>query len=283
MTTEYYDRRNSQGLIRGWHTGELERPTIYFPDFVDETLDLVDQQKNLLIEGEPGVGKSHLAHDLVIAGSEAGLVTGGIVTHINGGSKRGVSNALDFFDQLRQRSSGNGLLVVDNIDFFGYSGNSGKRGYGLAEAHLTVAREIKSMVDDPDDLTVVGVGHTSLWRIHHWGFGERRGDQEDAITPVITDLLLAFDEIRDFEGIISAGVAKHLLRRRHPEISCEAATDIVEQVHELVGRLTFKHLYHLDPAAPSVQSEIDRIEEGSLERHIPKAHRKQPISSTAQA
>lgn len=266
----HQDRRNGQGFTYATEAtaaAEAEAMT-YFPEIAAATLEQVRQTGNCVITAGPGAGKSHLVSDLLQLATSDGQPILQLAAEINGGSKKGVDNALFVLGTFAERHP-DGLIAVDNVDFYGYSGSQLKRRYPLALAHIQVANQLSEMVRDQQAPAVIGTAHTQAWRDNHWLYPTVRPD--DMVTPQAQALLDSFDSEVVFDGIVSDRVAEQLIGSRLSEqpSAAESTTIIMDSLREYAGDLYFRHVNHLPSDmidAAAIENALRQIDQGTAIR-----------------
>jgi hypothetical protein len=230
-----------------------------FSDDVEAILELAIDEGNCLVEGSPGSGKSHLARELgTVARRTYDVATLTFYAHINGGSKRGVDNALLALDSFSENHGNDGLIIVDNLDYYGKSSNgkANRRSHRtkLAKVHTTTAGYIKDLVSDDGAPVVLGLAHNQEWRDNQWNFDKTLGS-EDSITPTAQALLEAFTASYQFEGNLKPEAAYRILVENFDRFS---ALSIVQTL------ISSGHLNHC------VVSNIDakRLSEHGIRREV---------------
>lgn len=252
------DQRNGYGFTYA-SPEEHSLSAPFFPESSEEVLDTCISEGSCLVEAGPGTGKSHLVGDLVTTATGKDLHTLILSAHISGGSKQGVENALYVLDRFNDQFGDTGLIVVDNVDYYGYSGTKRTRRYPLALAHTAVASYIVGVMEDPDSAIVCGTSHTQSWRESHWRYPERSDDQ---VTEVAQDFLDRFKVKYDFDGTIDQIVAGELLGSRFPEADEETLGRCIDAIFENAGNLYFRHVNHTTAVDPSeIPEELAKIDD----------------------
>lgn len=262
MTIE--NMRNGHGYAETEPTGK-EDPLI-FPEDASEIMYRTVSEGSCLAEGSVGSGKTHLLHDIGrVARSEYELPTFQFSAHINGGSKPGVANALRELDAFACSRGNNGIILLDNADYFGYSGSKGKRVYGLAVAHTKVARYMVDLLGDDQAPLLAGVAHDTQWRRLKWRYRHKKGDS-DEVTPAAQKLLDSFSTRYTFTGEISLETAESMLKQQGFD-SAEA----LAVINRLVGssNLNYRLAARITPQALEqygFEGAIALINEGTRKR-----------------
>lgn len=230
-----------------------------FPEDTRNVIEITSAFGSCLIEAVVGAGKSHLVSDIgVLARSgQYEMPTLTMRAHISGGCKEGALNALRILDQFSEEMRDEGLIIVDNADYYGYSGSDGKRRYQCALRHIEVARYINDLTSDPEAPRICATAHDDEWRANHWLYGRREIDE---VTPQAQALLDSFAGTYHFSGEIDSATAASLLSDRFGE----AATEIA-QVLGRQGVLSFLYASRIEPEGVSrhgVIGELVRIQEG---------------------
>jgi hypothetical protein len=209
MITE--NLRNGHGYTLTEATAEESlHPTIFSED-AHAVLYASVAEGSCLAEGSVGAGKTHLLRDIgKIARKEYDLPTLLFRAHISGGSRSGVTNALRELDAFAEGRENDGIILLDNVDFYGYSGSKCRRSYGLAAAHTQVARYLGDLLSDQTAPLVAGIAHDDAWRRMKWLYSTKKG-ADDRVTPAAQDLLDGFVARYDFTGDITLDIAESLL------------------------------------------------------------------------
>lgn len=251
------DQRNGHGFTYA-SPEAVDLTTPYFPTASGAILETCLSSGSCLIEAGPGTGKSHLVSDLASKAASEGLHTLVLAAHINGGSKQGVDNALYVVDHFNQEYGEAGLLIVDNVDYYGYSGTRRTRRYPLALAHTAVAEFIGDLIEDTTSTNVCGTSHTQEWRESHWRYGER---SDDHVTTIAKQLLDRFQVAYHFDGVIDQAIAGELLSTRFPDADEQTLGKCIDAIFENVGSLYFRHINHTTAVDPSeIPEELAKID-----------------------
>ncbi|HCM51630.1 TPA: hypothetical protein DIS56_00635 [Candidatus Saccharibacteria bacterium] len=251
--------RNGHGYSVAVPEPDSDGQLLIFPEDARIALEVTQAFGSCLVEAPVGTGKSHLVSDIgVLARSgQYEMPTLIMQAHISGGCKEGASNALRVLDKFADQAGNKGLVIVDNADYYGYSGSEGKRRYQCALKHVEVARFLGHMTKDPDAPQVCATAHNEEWQANHWLYGRR---EEDLVTPQAKALLDSFAGTYYFTGAIDTDTAESLLKRKFGE----RASEITQQLGRR-GILDFLHASQIDPdgvETRGIQGEVMRIEEG---------------------
>lgn len=230
-----------------------------------DVLDHAWEQGSSLAIGCPGAGKTHLLERIQRESFERGLSSLAFQAHINGGSAKGVENALYVIDEFKQRHRQNAVLLIDNADYYGYSGQSIRRRYNLAYNHLAVAEHLIDLLGSNQSPIVIGTAHTQQWRDSHWRYGEKT--LIDEVTPTAQKLLDSFSDCYYFDGTLSETEAAEIARQKVPNLSSRETSRFLEKLKEKTGNLFFRHLGMLSLAAFTdsklLSAEVEKINEGT--------------------
>lgn len=221
-------------------------PELYFKSDAEVVLDSVLENGNCLIEGSVGAGKTHLLEDVnsLIRWGAPGVATMIFSAHKNVGTKKGVKRALDTFENFITEAGEDGVIIIDNVDMYGYSGSKGRRQYTLAHAHADVASYLQEVIQDNGDTPlVIGTSHDRQWREQHWKYQEKKGDK-DQVTPVAAALLGSFTMKYTFDGKLAPNQALEILTSQK-SFSNEEAREVIMALencpqgctHRVVSRL----------------------------------------------
>lgn len=188
-----------------------ESTELLFPRDASEIMYKAVVSGSCVAEGSIGAGKSHLVQDLGrVARVQQDIPTLTLRAHISGGSKQGANVALREIDAFADARRADGLIIIDNVDYYGYSGCKRKRSYPIAASHTRVAEYLSALVDDADSPLMIGTAHDAVWRSQKWGFKARRGE-DDNVTPAAEKLLNSFAAEHKFTGSLDAYTAARLL------------------------------------------------------------------------
>lgn len=263
---EATDLRNKNGLgyaVNPFFGKETEADFIFRHD-ADQVVDLLLANGSCLIEGGVGVGKSHLVNDVggIAQSPELDMPTLVLSAHKNTGSKRGVKHALDVLTEFEDEVGDEGLIIIDNIDMYAYSGSSAKRQYSLAQKHTEVAQHILGLVQNPDAPFVCATSHDSAWRDSHWLYSLKRNLENDEVTPVASALLGAFSVKHSFPGLLEEVVAERILIRDR-KFRPVHAERIISELSLMTTGISYRVVSKLDPA---------RVFENGLRQEIKNIH-----------
>ncbi len=198
------------------------------------------RSQGLLVEGEPGSGKSHLSDDLMFAvGAANNAPAMSLSLHVVGGSAAGLENAQRYVEQFKNRIGDNrGLIIFDNLDYLGYKGH--RRANRTREFATGIADLVKAVLDNPR-LVTIGNIHDPDWRTGQWTW------QDDEINNSANRALRMFEgEPYKFEGKLSVLGLVQTVLETWPGIPEELA---INHVGELAvgGLADFFHARHVDP------------------------------------
>lgn len=254
------DKRNGSGFK---YDDAVDAPSssLYFPAVVEELIDITVVDGGCLVEAGPRTGKSHLLTDLQNRYTSQGVPSLTLNAMINGGTKRGVESALYVLDEFSERHAADGVILVDNADYYGYSasGRTGFRSYSVAQAHIRVAEYLRELVVDTSTPSVLAAAHNEQWRQVHWRYPHRRDDDE--VTPAAQALLESFLQVYPFTGSIDAETARGLVPDTFTDAEFE---EFVAFLKEEAGEIYFRHLNHFNPEIPispeAIHDEVRRID-----------------------
>ena len=199
----------------------------------------------VLLQGEPGSGKSHILHDI------ASLCVGNSVPflrlsiHINAGTvahAKETQELLRTFQENAAHMSGRALCLLDNVDFVGFRNRTRKTGKAIDYAQKVVPSLI-SLVQSPDVITI-GTAHSEEWRRRRW-----RWPEEGHYAPINAAARLflnAFGEIHRFDGSMTNGAIQETLQERG--VDAPQARDIADELGRM-GMSQFVYASHIDPQA----------------------------------
>jgi len=219
-----------------------------------ELLKEVANTGSVLVEGEPGSGKSHVVREIQEGCQVAGVPCFCLTVHVNAGKATGIEAVKDPLEAfLKASESSGGLIVLDNIDYLGYKSKShhGRR-RGAAQRYAQDAVSLLALINDPK-YAVIGTAHNDAWRETHHTWED---PQIDGPTQQVLD---GFKSKMVFEGRMAlVGLAEIVwarnLSRFHEDVTAETpaltlgqAARVVRLLHEK-GRDNFFHANHLDAA-----------------------------------
>lgn len=221
-------------------------PELYFETDAERVFDSVLAHGNCLVEGTVGAGKTHLledVHNLIRWGSPA-VATMLFSVHKNVGTKKGVKRALDAFEGFINDTGDEGVIILDNIDMYGYSNSKARRQYTLAKEHTQVAAYLEEVIkDDTDTPLVIGTSHDERWRNQHWRYPEKKGDN-DEVTPVALSLLSSFAIKYTFDGKLEPNKIARILtsQKSFDDAEAQEVIAVLESqpencIHRVVTRL----------------------------------------------
>ncbi len=212
----------------------------------------------LLVEGEPGAGKSHLIDDLTIThGVEANTAFALLKLHINGANKEGIRHFREATDAFRGHDNKK-LVVIDNVDYIGYKGH---RRQALVTEHSQQALEVMSELAADPSVTLIGIAHDDEWREGNW-----RWPKEHAISGFAQEALRLFTNRHSFQGHLTEDGLADIVAQR------QLSDDFVAEIKKR-NLTTYFYASLLDEASflQDPESEMRRIED------IRKfEHKKQP-------
>ena len=264
------DVRNGCGFVYQGQDESRDWSEELFPDDVSTIMHLTDNNSSngCLVEAVPGAGKSHLVENMQGRCQRVGMASLTFYAHINGGSRRGTENALYVLDEFAKNDPEDSLLIIDNIDYYGYSRRDVKRRYVVAKEHLAVANYLIDWLNDDQTPDLVATSHDKQWRESHWRYGEKYCD--DDVTPVASALLASFDAHHFFKGNVSQENAVALILKEHPTIEPIDAERMIEALENVTGQTAYRHIGHVSIDAlmsggDKLVEEIERVEQRTLE------------------
>ena len=221
----------------------------YHHDFteVPHIIDLLVENRSVLVKGAPGSGKSHLLRDVASAAVMNNLPTFYLYMHINGGKRDGIKNISDALDDFRDRTryTGGGLVILDNLDYIGYRGHRG-RSRSAATEHAQDTEELVTDLLGDKNLAVLATAHDNAWREGKWTW------DDPAINKPAWRIIEAFNEQLVFEGKMALMGLTHILRERNldrcgheSQIPTGRAAHVIRLLRAS-GRANFFHANHLD-------------------------------------
>jgi hypothetical protein len=249
----YFNKLNGFGLTYGSSLDEnVSSFSPWFDDYETYVNTMVDAPA-VLLSGEPGAGKSHIAEDVVQASRMVGKECLQIWCHINGSSIKGRSKTEELLARLIQARS-EGVLVLDNLDYAVYTGGNRKNKRSISKA-LAYKDFLKNVVGQAveSDVNVLATGHTPQWRAYHSRIPQAE-DEFNSILPAATHHIT-------FTGVMTEENVRRILVQRNI-LPADAAT-IAQRMHAL-GRLTFRNAYHIDPqdtTPAAIDTALQTVEE----------------------
>jgi hypothetical protein len=228
----------------------------------NRVIDALIAEGSCLVEGKVGAGKTHLAGDITSLAVRAEIPSLKFSVHKNVGTKKGVKNALDSFEAFIGEFGEDSLIILDNVDMYGYSGSRAKRQYSLAERHSEVARYLIDLTSDSTAPLICATCHDEEWRKTHWLYPDKRKDPEEPVTKTAKQLLGSFSSQHAFEGILDEFTAKKMLKEEKKLCGTEADEIIAVLSHMSVG-LAYRIVSNLEPEQyyqNGLSSEIRRIQ-----------------------
>lgn len=204
----------------------------------------------ILLSGEPGAGKSHIVDDVFngALGKDKNCLL--IRCHINGSSRKGRDYTTTLIEQLIE--SGNGLLILDNVDFSIYTGSRNNRSKAKVKEY---GQFLKQVIDlsMSQSLSMFATCHNKEWRNSHSSIAEHE--------KWFTDLLPSYYFNKEFfDGNISLLNAVDILVRKG--YALDKSTQIAQSLQDL-GGLSFRNAYHMDAHSPDISDvrvALDQIE-----------------------
>ncbi|HEU4966268.1 MAG TPA: hypothetical protein VFT53_02175 [Candidatus Saccharimonadales bacterium] len=166
---------------------------------------------SVLVEGAPVSGKSHLVRDLQVAAVVHNVPTFALSTHVNAGKRTGVENIREPLVRFMEHAQyAGGVVILDNVDYLGYKGSSGKaRSRSAAEEYARTFQPLVEELIGHPRVTVLGTAHDNRWREGKWTW------RDQAIDGPATATLEAFSIRTTFEGKMALVGLAHILRERN--------------------------------------------------------------------
>ncbi len=230
-----------------------------------EILDLAIDNGSVLLEGEPGAGKSNICQDIERCGRQLGIPLLRITVHINAGTTRTTGNTLALIDRFRNMpAERQGLFILDNVDYVGYRGSSRTR-RNAAEYAETIVPELIKTIDD-DSTLAVGTAHDEQWRENKWQWNDPAIDQP------ASELMEAYRAKRRFLGQMSQQSIIELLEQRGVETGL---AEVTAQELCLRGLQSFFYAFHIDTDMFSRDPEaaVATVKMGRALRHAASRNR----------
>jgi hypothetical protein len=246
-----------------------------------EVLDTAFENGSVLVRGEPGAGKSHLVREIQTLAVANNVPVFCLTTHISAGKATGIENAREPFAAFSEAvgEDGEGVVILDNIDYLGYRGTSRTRGASTKFANA--ASEFMDELLADGRFAVVGTAHNDEWREAHWKW------DDPAIDDKAKEVLDKFDSEVVFEGKMSLMGLVHVIMGKNGKNVAAANAAAAErgedpavrpiniaQAARVVrglrgtGRANFFHANHLDPDyyLKDPEAALAKIQEGRDKR-----------------
>jgi hypothetical protein len=211
-----------------------------YGDFLETgtVIDLAHENGSVLVQGAPGAGKSHLVRELQMAAVINNVPTFCLTTHINGGKKTGIDNIEEPFAQFKEAvGDGQGLVILDNIDYLGYRGSSRTRSVSSRYANAVEAK-VDELHADPH-LVTVGTAHNDEWREGYWTWNDPNVDDP------AKSVLESFGSQLVFEGNMALVGLAHIMANKGHGLGESARA--IRNLHS-EGRAKFFYANHVDPS-----------------------------------
>ncbi len=242
--------RNGFGLQYGVRFDEEPLINSFWFDYADDYLEHLTSVGPMVIGGEPGAGKSHIANDILVAAHDANKAFLMIACHINGGNLKGRDQTIESL-QTAQELGDEAVVVFDNFDFAVYTGAVKRR-----KSNAKVAEYCDFVTTAAQQCADAGCGvlattHTDEWRKNH----------SDAPVEVFDKFHCTVDKLKGFQeffGNISVDNAIRILigRGLSPEDANFIALELEKQ-----GGLYFRQAYHIDPNKVARNGIIDAMQD----------------------
>lgn len=245
------DKRNGFGLKYG--QGPNEPVDFYEPWFDYAEMLAPAAGESLVLGGEPGAGKSHIAEDIFRIGYEEGSSVAFISTHINSGSAsgRGATSEIMQFMATAAHCDEKAVVVLDNFDFLVYSGGKRKRRSEpkIRDYFEHMSGLVLGAVDA--GCAITATVHNDSWLENHtkWTPTSLLDDYDD--------LLSELGEVTSFKGEVNSLNAIELLQRRG--FDADLAGYIAMELCANNG-LFFRQAHHIDPIIIQEQGVVAAME-----------------------
>ncbi len=207
----------------------------------------------LLMQGEPGSGKSHVRDDVAIGAAVMTDVPYALISlHINGSKPSGAAVSEKVIDTLESQKV-NSLLILDNVDYLGYRGKSTTRTKATKYAN-EMSKIIRRAVES-NKIYVLGTSHDEEWRAGRWTWNDESID-----TPARASLEV-FGEPMEFNGDLTEEGIKEFSTIR--KLGADTVSRLVA-----MGHTSFFYFKHIDEEAfrHDPLSAIADIEKGRHDR-----------------
>ena len=230
---KYVNMKNGYGL-KYIPADTKSDSTPWFDDY-DKYLTQLAQGNNLLLSGEPGAGKTHIAEDVREGASrELGKACLQIAMHINGSNPKGQETTLQLIEELKAER---GILVVDNADYIVYTGGNNKSRRSMPRV-LGYIDFIQEIVSDllRSETRIFATCHTQEWRDNH----SRLESPESVFNDTYPD---SFFSRIPFSGSMNLENVIRILQRRGLE---QPEAERLGKIMEDLGSLSFRNAFHID-------------------------------------
>lgn len=240
--------------------GEQAANMAEYGDFLElrDVVGMAAQNGSVLVKGAPGSGKSHLVRELQTSAVVYDVPAFCLTTQVNAGKRGGIDNIRGPIEEFKQGvGDGQGLVILDNVDYLGYKGRS--RRVTPAAEYAASAREMFGEILDDPHLAVVGTAHNDEWRAGRWTW-----NNPDIDVPA-QEAMDGFASQAVFEGKMSLVGLAHILHNRGAPLGVAART-----IRELnsYDKARFFYANHIDPDLYLTDPEaaVAEIEAGRQQR-----------------
>lgn len=228
--------RNGYGLQYGIRFDEDPLIGRFWFDYADEYLDRLTTEGPIILGGEPGAGKSHIASDVLVAAHDADKAFLMIACHINGGNLKGREQTNESL-RTAQELGEDAIVIFDNFDFAVYTGAAKRRKSDAKVSEFCEFITVAAQSCADAGCGVMATVHTDEWRANHSAAPIEVFDMFDSAVS-------SLNGIQDFTGDMTIENAVRILTERG--ISAIDATRIASELEEN-GGLCFRQAYHINP------------------------------------
>lgn len=231
-------KQNGFGLRYGAHI-EQAPPARSMPLWFDDSPEMFAQIQSgqpLVLGGEPGAGKSHIASDIFESGYASELGCFMLSCHINTSNLKGRETTEETF-KTAQELGEESVIVLDNLDFAIYTGGTRRRRSNRQTAEYCdfISRSALQSLDA--GCRILATVHSDAWRGNH---SDALPETKNAYHTLISQL----GGEQTFTGSMTAGNVERILGYRG--IASSTAASIAGELHTL-DELNFRNAYHINP------------------------------------